>query len=70
LASKRRVRRKQCGSKRKFETEFEARRNAKRLGICWYKCSFCHKWHLGGSSKGRVRHIKHGLIGGNNWRRK
>lgn len=59
MASKRRIRRKACGSKRKFETEKAALSQAlavkRRTGtfayVGAYKCSFCQCWHWGNKYK-------------------
>ena len=55
MASKRRIRRNACGSKKRYETEREAR-NAiiqymKDFGkghrMCSYRCKFCGGFHIG-----------------------
>lgn len=51
MASKRRIRRKQCGDKQKYDGESSAlafaiahlRRTGQYRRI--YRCSWCHKWH-------------------------
>lgn len=57
MASKRRIRRKQCGDKQRHKSEAEATAHAvsylhkfgkyKRA----YRCSWCHYWHVGAPSK-------------------
>lgn len=53
MASKRRLRRKQCGDKVKFATSKEAENAAKfrskdsKAWIASYKCQFCGFYHIG-----------------------
>ena len=54
MASKRRLRRKQCGNKVRHATEEAAmkhyaalRFNKGELGLKVYHCRFCRKWHVG-----------------------
>jgi hypothetical protein len=54
MGSKRRVRRRSCGTKKKYDTMSEAlegMRYAIASGPCErmrvYKCQFCHKYHFG-----------------------
>lgn len=55
MASKRRIRRKACGSKRKFASEREALDQAFRVKYATgtkayvnaYKCPHCNCWHWG-----------------------
>jgi hypothetical protein len=62
MASKRRLRRKQCGTKRRYESHIDAnevmmqiiRSGRKRGGwLHVYKCRFCHGWHFGHAMGGR-----------------
>ena len=63
MASKRAIRRKQCGEKVKYQTETEAARvirgPLKGMGMGWYRCHFCQFWHIGHNptrhSAGRLR---------------
>lgn len=60
MASKRRIRRKACGSKRKFATEKEAQQQAYRVKnatgttayVKAYKCAHCNCWHWGNRNGG------------------
>lgn len=55
MSSKRRLRRKQCGSKTKFEAPEHGqkaianmrRRNTLLAYVVVYKCQFCGKYHIG-----------------------
>lgn len=53
MASKRRVRRRSCESKRRFATQTEAvgaaKAASKNRGVYMgtYRCRFCHRWHFG-----------------------
>jgi hypothetical protein len=53
MASKRHVRRRECGDKKGFSTldeAMEARRKAQRQGRNWithYRCKWCGKYHIG-----------------------
>jgi hypothetical protein len=57
MSSKRGVRRKACGDKRRFATEDDAVPAAKALGISWYHCRWCGAWHIGHMPK----RIKQGI---------
>ena len=59
MASKRRIRRNACGSKRRFASDAEAyrmgkivqRRQGQRFGrVSSYRCPFCGCWHWGHSA--------------------
>lgn len=62
MASKRRIRRKACGSKRKFATEKEAQTQAFRVKhatgtkaiVRAYKCPHCNCWHWGNANRGVI----------------
>ncbi len=45
---KRRRRREQraCRDKVAYDTELSAARAAARTDNTWYRCPYCHKWHL------------------------
>jgi len=50
MASKRQIRRKECGDKRKFNTHDEAnsvRHNYYRAKYSVYKCKWCGGFHIG-----------------------
>jgi lipopolysaccharide biosynthesis regulator YciM len=47
MASKRRIRRKACGSKVKYSTDNLAKRAAYLTQMHAYKCPFCKQWHIG-----------------------
>ena len=53
MASKRAIRRKECGSKIKYQTEQDAKYVAWRLGqrngtqYTQYRCKHCHSYHVG-----------------------
>ena len=54
MSSKRRIRRKQCGDKRRYEIQEEASRvlwtlRNKRSEATAYKCQWCGKFHIGHS---------------------
>lgn len=60
MASKRRIRRKQCGSKQRHRTQAEAvshiiglRCKGERGNMQAYRCGFCHGYHVGHSGGGR-----------------
>jgi hypothetical protein len=46
MSSKRRVRRKQCGTKIKYATQAEAEAH-QHGGLRPYRCDYCGKFHLG-----------------------
>ena len=52
MASKRRIRRKQCGKKRRHATRdnavIEMVRSRVSSGLHPYRCEFCGMWHVGG----------------------
>lgn len=66
MASKRRIRRKMCGKKRRYNTQEEAVKAIyhARLGgvvtgkITAYKCPFCGGFHWGHKPKGVTRGVK------------
>jgi hypothetical protein len=53
MASKRRLREKQCGDKRKYwdEAKANADRYPDRMDLQAYRCKFCHRFHLGHPTK-------------------
>ena len=65
MASKRRIRRKACGSKRKFNSEQEAinhalavkRHTGTKAFVSAYRCTFCHHWHWGNKHKGVISSV-------------
>lgn len=38
--------RRACTSKRRYNSEIDAMRAAVRCGLTWYRCPYCHRWHL------------------------
>jgi hypothetical protein len=58
MASKRRLRRKQCTGKKKHETFQEARMFLRGPGMNVYKCRFCGKFHVGHVPR-RIQKIKY-----------
>lgn len=63
MASKRRLRRRQCTNKMRHADEEAAKVHAralKRSGyLCtWYKCDFCSGWHVGRASKKRRQQLR------------
>jgi hypothetical protein len=62
VASKRRKRRKSCRGKKRYDEEWQAAVEAKRLRqlksdqrIGWYRCQFCGGWHVGRRDKALLR---------------
>jgi len=63
MSSKRRLRRNQCGHKKKYDTEAKARhaiyvlsRTAGPIGFMnAYKCSFCSSYHIGHAANSHQR---------------
>ena len=56
MTSKRRIRRKECERKRRFDSESAAKVEASRLWrkgiqVRAYKCGFCKGWHTGHLSR-------------------
>jgi hypothetical protein len=59
MASKRRIRRNACTSKRAYPTQTDAVRALILLkqrpytepGLCSYRCRWCKQWHLGRSNR-------------------
>ncbi len=54
------LRSKQCGSKRRYDSEPDARRAAAEANVPYvsekieaYKCPWCSGWHIGASQKER-----------------
>ena len=38
--------RRACTDKVAYPSELAALRVAARIGLNWYRCPYCHKWHL------------------------
>lgn len=38
--------RRMCTDKKKFGSEYAAMRVGARYGQNWYRCPYCHRWHL------------------------
>jgi len=63
VASKRRIRRRSCGNKRRHVDETAARKEIHRLAtsvgpigfMVPYRCGFCSGWHIGHADKRRAR---------------
>ena len=60
MASKRRIRRKQCGNKQRHRTQVEAvahiiglRRKGEKGNMQSYRCRFCGSFHVGHNGGGR-----------------
>lgn len=47
MASKRRIRRKQCEGKVRFVADYRASEAAEYRGMGYYLCSFCGAYHIG-----------------------
>lgn len=52
MASKRRLRRKSCEGKKKFDNQTDAIKTVMRMksdgeSVHAYKCNFCNGWHVG-----------------------
>jgi hypothetical protein len=67
MASKRRIRRQQCGRKIKYHTRHEAAtaayKSEQKFKDGWmdaYKCPFCKCWHVGHTPKWIINKIKNG----------
>ena len=68
MSSKRRLRRRRCENKRRYETQTEAVQaiiNMKQAGVCRpdthsYRCDLCGGWHVGRAARhlGRRKSIK------------
>lgn len=60
MASRRAVKRKQCGNKIRFNSQTEAvgigisLMKKKKIHVVSYKCSFCNGWHLGHNRKSGI----------------
>lgn len=57
--SRRRNVRLHCEPKTAFATQMHAMRAGAKAGLNWYRCPYCHKWHL--TSKNTPKH--HGKDG-------
>lgn len=58
--SRRRNVRLHCEPKVAYPTQMKAMRAGAMRGLNWYRCPYCHKWHL--TSRNTSRH--HGKDGG------